>query len=111
MSNENSLHAKIRNCVLTRFGRRFDASVVLLKTIEEPARFNGPVVLAVVSMKASEKDVVETLSKTDPVDIEQMRKQLEYGDEVACIFDSSGEELERHFRGIDYFFDYQKIKI
>lgn len=111
MNDEHPLYSKIRKYVANEFGGDFDASIAALQTIEAPSRFKGPVFLAVVSLKPLEEDVVATISKADPVDVEQLRKSLAEGDEVACIFNSSGEEIERHFRGMDYFFEYQKIEI
>ena len=111
MSNQHILRTKIRNYIIAEFGDDFKASVVVVQSIKNPIRFVGPVYLAVVSLTPLAEDVSATLSDCDQDDIEQMQRLLSDGQEVSCIFNSSGQEIERHFRGMDYFFDYQKIEI
>ncbi len=76
MINEIVLRTKIRNCVLAEFGEDFDASILVLQTVEKPSRFDRPVYLAVISLKALEKDVVATLSDCDPDEIERLQKHF-----------------------------------
>ena len=111
MSNEHILRTKIQNYIIAEFGDDFNASIVNVQSIQDPIRFVGPVYLAVVSLTPLAEDVSATLSDCDPDDIKQMQRFLSDGFEVSCVFNSSGQEIERHFRGMDYFFDYQEIEI
>lgn len=101
----------IHSRVLAEFGADFVTSIEQIRTIEKPARFAGPIFLAVISLKVQAKDIATTLSKADPEDVSQLQKHLEEDEEVTIVFSKSGEELERHFRGMDYFFDHRKIEV
>ncbi|TWU51468.1 hypothetical protein [Rubripirellula reticaptiva] len=111
MSNDHILRKKIRNYIIAEFGDDFNASIVVVQSIKDPIRFVGPVYLAVVSLRPLAEGVSTTLTDCDPDDIERMQRLLSDGDEVSCVFNNSGQEIERHFRGMDYFFDYQKIEM
>ena len=108
---EQYVRTKIHNHVAAEFDEEFDASIVLLRRIEEPNRFEGPVYLAVVRLLGLEEDIAATLAHCDPEDLEQVKKHLMKGNEVACVFSNSGEEMERHFRGIDYIFHHKNIEL
>jgi hypothetical protein len=111
MNAEQETHARLREIVLTEFGDDFRTSIVTTKTMANPSRFGRTVYLVVATLFATEKDCSETLADCDPEDISAMKKHLAEGDEVTLIFDGNGNELERLFRGMDYFFDYRKIAI
>lgn len=109
--SESDLHLKIRNYLMAKFSQNWNASIIAIESVDEPLRFDEPVILAVVSYKSLEKHAAETLAETDPEDLEQMRKVIAWGKEAVFIFDSAGKELEKHFRGIDYLPDYRELKI
>ena len=111
MCDEHPLHAKIRDHILAKYSKRFNPSIIVLETVENPSRFDGRIFLVVVTLKHLEENISASLAQADPDDIERLKKKYSEGIEVTSIFDSSGEEVEQHFRGRDYFFDYQKIEI
>jgi len=111
MINEHSVRTKIRDYVINKYDTDYNASIVLLEKVEEPNRFDGPVYLAVVNLKALEEQVLEALANCLPESLELMQRHLARGNEVTCVFSSSGEEIERHCRGCEYHSNYRELKI
>lgn len=111
MNGEMSVQEKINRYIVSEFGTDYRIRVRLIQKIESPCRFNVPIFLAVIQLNLPDEDVIKAIANSDPDDIAHIRKNLEEGHEFACVFDSEGRELERHIKGMDYFFDYEKIQL
>ena len=47
--SESDLHLKIRNYLMAKFSQNWNASIIAIESVDEPLRFDEPVILAVVS--------------------------------------------------------------